>query len=520
VSDLAGQYDLDEQLLGADVAQHGTTGPSMIHYLLGAPIGVLAMMVVYLVYPEVHHWSFFPILLTSLVLSPVVFTWLIGKRDTFDPLALASLYMTQLLVVTPIMHLVTRNYFLPIDYDPEGLLGTVSFICLLTLIPFFLGYKVRLGESLGYRIFRKPKVVNFGRLRLVIIIMISCSILARVYAIVRYGGVMGATFETRQSFSVGKGVLVMIIDAFCTALILWFTYYIALAKERGPLNALTRSRILTRALAVVALIVFLVGLRGSRSLILSYLLWLGGIYHFLVKRIRAVTILAIFVCILPLLHGYKMYKLYGPGALGALYSAEIRKEFEQKSGAPTTLIVTVMGDLGRMHVWMYVKQEIDSNRYPMQFGRTYLAAALGVIPHIIWPTRPFGMEEVITDMRAGRGAWKASLEKSAMITGIFGESYANFGIIGPFIGMFIYGIIVRTLKTVMLRCSDDPLIVFLLPYTTFLVTIFTGNDSGVFFHAVLNTLGPAILAVWLSRMETGAGQYSGEQIYSCNELSI
>jgi hypothetical protein len=213
-----------------------------------------------------------------------------------------------------------------------------------------------------------------------------------------------------------------------------------------------------------------------------------------------------------------MYKLYGPTAISAIFSAEQRAKFEKRAGFG--LLGTFMGDLGRMHVWMYVKQEIDSDRYPLQFGRTYLAAALGVIPRAIWPTRPYGMSEVLTDMRAGRGAYKAAFEKSAMIAGLIGESYANFGILGPFLGMFFYGVIMRVLKTLMNRLSEDPLIAFLLPMITFSAISVFGADAGGVVYSVLKFLGPAVLAVWLSRVETDAGQISGEQIYGYSKLSV
>jgi len=500
MQDWADQNYVDEQVLEIDPPYQDPEPILTVHYILGAIIGLVAMAVVYVAYPEVHHWAFLPISLNAIILSPVLFTWLIGKRDAFDPLGLASVYMMQLLVVSALLRLGTGSYYPPIAYDPEGLLGRVSFICLLTLIPFFLGYKIRLGESLGYRIFRKPKILDFGRLRLVIIVMLVCAILARTYAFVMYRGLLGTAFERKGSFGTGKGVLVMIADALCTALVLWFSYRIALERGKGLLTRLTRGRLLMRGLLISALIVMIVGLRGSRSLIMSYLLWVGGIYHFSVKRVKPLTPLIIFICLDTLLHGYKMYKMFGREALTAVWSPTKRVEFERRAGFG--LLGTLMGDLGRIHMWMFIKQEIDSGRYPLQFGRTYLAASLGVIPRAIWPTRPYGMNQVLTDMQHGRGAYKALQEKSAMIGGVFGESYANFGILGPFLGMFFYGVIIRTLKTVMNRCSDDPLIAFLLPFVTYLAVIIPGSDSGVFVFAVLKFLGPAILAVWLSRVRT------------------
>ncbi|MGA1979152.1 MAG: hypothetical protein ABSG99_01110 [Sedimentisphaerales bacterium] len=519
MNDLADQYDSDEQLLSADVAQHGTEGPSVMHYLLGAVVGALVMMGVYVAYPAIHHWAFFPLALNAIILFPVLFTWLIGKRDTFDPLGLACLQLVQFGVVSALLCLGTGIYGpLLIQPDAKDLLGQVAVIYLLTLVPFFLGYKIRLGESLGQRIFSKPKVVSFERLRLAIVIMIICSILARVYAVVRYGGVLGTTFERTQSFGTGKGVLLMIADTLCTALVLWFAYGIAVMRERGQLTSVVRTRILTKALVVVALIVLIVGLRGSRSIIVIYVLWVGGIYHFLVKRIKAVTVLAVFICFLPLLHGYAMYKSYGLKAIGAIFSAEERARFEKPQGPG--LLGTVIGDLGRMNVWMYVKQEIDSGRYPLQFGRTYFAAALGVIPRAIWPTRPYGMSEVITDMRTGRGAYAAAFEKTSMVAGLIGESYANFDIFGPFLGMFFYGVILRALKTLMDRRSEDRLIAFLLPMIVYFVLAAFPADSDGVVYSVLKFLGPAVLAVWFSGVKTGAGQYGGEQIYSYSELGV
>jgi hypothetical protein len=169
-----------------------------------------------------------------------------------------------------------------------------------------------------------------------------------------------------------------------------------------------------------------------------------------------------------------------------------------------------------MNVWMYIKQEIDAKNYPLQWGRTYVAAVVTLVPRVIWSSRPNGMNEVITDMRAGQGTYAAMSEKTAMVGGLVGEAYANFAFIGVMLAFFVWGIIIKLMKSLVDRWRNDPLLVFLLPVLIFMSISIVSGDTMVLVFSFVKFLGPSFIAVWLSRIKVNLPDYDFD--YQNNEF--
>jgi hypothetical protein len=386
-----------------------------------------------------------------------------------------------------------------IEGDDRALLGRTIAMCLIGLIPFFLGYMLKIGEKLSIKIFGRPAEISLPRLRTALTFMFIISVTAWLYYYIRFRGAI--TWETRQSASAGLGVLMMLTDMVCAAALLWATYKVILKREQTGLDLGAKERVGLFGSFFIAMLVVLVslGYRGSRALVLIHMMWAGGIYHFAVKRIRAVTILLIFICLLPVLHFYTLYKSYGMAGFRAIFNPAERASMEET--ASRSFIGTITGDMGRMPVWMFMKQEIDAGRYPLQWGRTYLMAFVTLVPRRIWPSRPYGINEVITDMETGKGTFASLYQKTTRIAGLPGEAYANLGFMGVMLMFFVWGVVIRMVKTITDRWRSDPLLAFLLPPIIFFAVTFVMGNSDVFVQNFVRFMAPSVLAVWYSRMK-------------------
>ncbi|MBU1259549.1 MAG: hypothetical protein KJ757_00515 [Planctomycetes bacterium] len=492
--------------------------PNPAYYVIGGLIGLFVMIVIAVSFSQVRHWSFVPISVCCIFLSPMVFVWLIGKRNSFDPLCLSTLVLTHLLVVTPLIHLIVGDYgeLLPLEGDRNSLMGKVMIICVAGLFCFFAGYSLSLGKRFADSIFSRPAVPSVGRLDFCVVLMLVFAFLAYAYALIVYSGAVRGDFETRYSFTQGKALLFLLVDMIPSAILFWvLSKIIKIKSVSANMNVLLRGAIISRFFIALLIIIAFVGLRGSRSLIMIHILWAVGIYHFLVKRVRASTMVISFLLLLWPLHVYSLYKSFGTQGLYAAFNPAERERLEKRAGR--SMLGTIVGDLGRMNVWMFVKQEIDAGNYPLRWGKTYVAAVVTVIPHKIWPSRPNGMNEVITDMRAGRGAYAGMSEKTTMIAGLVGEAYANFKWHGVLFAFFSWGIVIKFMKSLVDRWENDPMLVFLLPVLIYMSVSIVSGDTMTLVFSLVKFLGPSFIVVWFSRIKVNLPDYNFD--YQANEFS-
>jgi oligosaccharide repeat unit polymerase len=83
----------------------------------------------------------------------------------------------------------------------------------------------------------------------------------------------------------------------------------------------------------------------------------------------------------------------------------------------------------------------DTPRYiDFQYGRTYLGLLFFFIPRVIWPEKPSLLTAVWTTERyLGINPYNYSIAP----TTLFGEFYLNFGELGVFFGMAVWGMFLR-----------------------------------------------------------------------------
>ena len=427
---------------------------------------LIAWAVLMVFEPSTCDVWFLPVVLTAILISPTLLEWLTGRREFMDVEGLISALLFQFMVVAPTLSFIVDKYSIPM-LDTRVLQGKTMAMCLPGLIAFLLGKHLRFGQRMGLRAASSVRVINTAKASILFKILIPVGLAAHIlYSLTLMG--RGITWATRFSTTTGLGYITTIENLMYIGILLF-----AVTSIQKYYNRLETDGQASRAapffvFAVVFIIIMeQIFLQGSRDRILMYTFWMMGMIHFCLKRIRLVYLIIPFILGILFLHIYFLYKAFGSSAWRDYFDPARRASMEEASGG--TMYTVFVGDLGRVGVWMFANQEISSGRFEHTWGKTYAEGSVVFIPRAIWPNRPNGMAEVITDMVSGKGAYQATTEKTARVTGLIGEAYINFGWPFVIIVMLIYGVIVRAVSIWVQNLPDTAAKAFWAPFLTLMV---------------------------------------------------
>lgn len=109
------------------------------------------------------------------------------------------------------------------------------------------------------------------------------------------------------------------------------------------------------------------------------------------------------------------------------------------------------------------------NNYELQYGVTYLAGITNFIPRSIWSNKPLGAGPRIKNMIYPGSYIVGQAGNSSLTTGLYNELQINFGILGMFIGAFLFGIFLKLLYSKVLALNN-PILFFLGVYSLILLS--------------------------------------------------
>lgn len=189
---------------------------------------------------------------------------------------------------------------------------------------------------------------------------------------------------------------------------------------------------------------FMCGLGGRKTMIIM-LIEMIVVYHFTVRKITIKDVLkprTILIFILVLLYFTVMVRLRGEGALDTFLTNPF--DFVRGNNKRITSIIT-----GESYVTYYMTVIEHFKSHALWLGRSFLGLLTAFIPSSLYPAKPpvddgmylysicLGRDDIIPPMAT------RSLNLSSYPIETFGSMYANFGIIGLLIGMFILGRIIN-----------------------------------------------------------------------------
>ena len=117
--------------------------------------------------------------------------------------------------------------------------------------------------------------------------------------------------------------------------------------------------------------------------------------------------------------------------------------------------------------------------YSYMYGRTFLYVFILFVPRVLWAGKP---DNPVRDMVEHSLGSLARTNGRAVAN--IGEFYANFGIIGVILLMFLFGYIASRLKNMYEDPSENRLIMYAILYPLMFQWVARGNFSGNFYYTL------------------------------------
>lgn len=128
--------------------------------------------------------------------------------------------------------------------------------------------------------------------------------------------------------------------------------------------------------------------------------------------------------------------------------------------------------------------------FPFMFGKTFLYMFVLFVPRIFWPTKP---DNPVRDMIEHSLGPLARINGRAVAN--IGEYYANFGIVGIILLMFLFGFIVSKLKPLYEEASDNRLMLYSVLYPLMFQWTARGNFSSNIYYTLFAFIPIVVLYI-------------------------
>lgn len=171
-------------------------------------------------------------------------------------------------------------------------------------------------------------------------------------------------------------------------------------------------------------------------------------------------------------------------------------------------------DFSKHVVAAYGNQEIllwlTSNNHDFLLGKTFFAAALGMVPRSFWPGKPLGGGPELRNMiYPGSYDLEGGANLTSYTTGLPVESYMNFGWFGVFVGL-LYGAGLAAISRLLLW-AKSPVALGVLAVILFQSVFICFSEFFGWLMHVYSTVVPAIfLWILLSLLRSGRFNHLGK----------
>jgi oligosaccharide repeat unit polymerase len=236
---------------------------------------------------------------------------------------------------------------------------------------------------------------------------------------------------------------------------------------------------------------------SSRTDILLLLVYSSITWHYLYSPISFRAFINVITAILLLFVG-----------LGFLRSA--RGQVDQVTGFFSTDNVLEVA-LGNRN-WLGVDktaQIIDSIPHSLSYqnGQTLVTWLFAPIPRTMWPAKP----PVRIGPFLGETIFGRDLNKTGVPPGFIGELYMNFGIIGVLIGMFLLGLLLKTLYLSfypLIRARNaNAVLVYMLILVPFSLTLLGSDVAGVMITTIIQLVTITTILLLINKYDRVNNDY-------------
>jgi oligosaccharide repeat unit polymerase len=472
------------------------TGPVRIAVAYTAPIALSIGFGVALsdIGPISDKWS---LVVTggALALLPFGAAALKRRLDIFEPVHLFALSYAVLFVVRPAFDLagnrglpVWFNHIIGPTYEQALLIGIVG------AIGFYVGYALRLGPRLGYRVplpsgvWSKPDLGTY---------LLFATLLSLGVFILFVGQVGLASVGTLVSGRSGSSILQTSSGYLYTAP-LWIAslgiLILAISDRWWSADG-------ALALGLLAFSQVLTIGGGDRSWTLPVLAMIAAVWYLRRGTQPSVITIAVGIVII-FVFGISAARDYrSPHSHGMTLSESLAKPISDPGGALSQFFG---GADTAMVVNLAVEKQFVPREIPFKYGATYLGALMRPIPRRLWSAKPQAADTELTKKMFPTIA----REGGGFSFSLFGEPFLNFGWLGVFIIPALFGILWRALYVWFQRAPRNKTVIALYAANWPFIVVYMRGGIGVDYQRQLIVLIPLLVAMALtelrSRRDVGA----------------
>ncbi len=155
------------------------------------------------------------------------------------------------------------------------------------------------------------------------------------------------------------------------------------------------------------------------------------------------------------------------------------QSFGEQGGLTLELLMSPFDSDLTTYTTFYGMVQSYPSAYPYMFGRTFLYVFILFVPRVLWAGKPDNPVRDMVEHSLG-----ALARTNGRAVANIGEFYANFGIIGIVVLMFLFGYIVSKLKHMYEEPSENRLIMYAFLYPLMFQWVARGNFSGNFYYTL------------------------------------
>ena len=378
----------------------------------------------------------------------------------FEPFTIISVLYIGIFIYRPLQDLYSHSIgYAGVDLTDAGIKATVIFI--FGYIAFFSGYfSKKKRRSYIDNILTHSVSSNTSTLFIMWVFFYVLCIIST----------LSSGFSLRYIFSMGSegervinegNTALLFLSNFATSLLVVWIMIISKSKKLAL-------KILLTALMVVYLVV-----RNARWLILIMILE-PIVYYFTKKKKSPNLVVVVLLGMSALLiFAWMQMNRYN------IASGHGMQSFADKGGLSLEILMSPFDSDLTTYTTFYGMTQSYPKDYPYMCGKTFMYVFFLFVPRAIWKAKP---DNPVRDMIEHSLGTLARANGRAVAN--IGEMYANFGIVGVLLLMFVFGNLTSRLKVLYEEPNDRRLVIYSMLYPLMFQWVARGNFSGNFYYTL------------------------------------
>ena len=378
----------------------------------------------------------------------------------FEPFSIIALLYIGIFVYRPIQDLFSRSVsYAGVSLVSNGPKATVLFT--LGFVAFYCGYYSRKKEKqVAEEIRENDNPESIGWLVISWIVFFSLCIVSSLSQGVSLTYLFSLGQQGERIVNESNTVLLFLSNFATSLLVVWLMIMVR-SKNTGL-------KVIVSILTIIYLI-----MRNARWLVL--IMGISPFVYYYAKRRKSPRLLwtAILGFIALVVFAWMQMNRYN------IATGRELQWFSDRGGLTLELLMSPFDSDLTTYTTFYGMVQSYPSTYPYMFGRTFLYVFILFVPRVLWAGKP---DNPVRDMVEHSLGSLARTNGRAVAN--IGEFYANFGIIGIIVLMFLFGYIVSKLKSMYEDPSENRLIMYSILYPLLFQWVARGNFSGNFYYTL------------------------------------